>query len=284
MSPRYPYVHVDVRAQQAEDVSTELWELGAQGVEERDRTTLDRPAAEGVEVTLVASFPDEASARGAAAELGRRFATRVEHVIGDEWRDAWKKHFVPTRIGKRLVVRPSWETYRSKKGDVVLVVDPDRAFGTGTHETTRLVLRALDGIVKPRAKQTVLDVGCGSGILAIGALLLGAARARAIDVDPDAVRVTRENARRNRVTDRLRTDTTPVERVRGQFDVVLANIEARVLIPLAAAIGARARRELVLSGVLRGQEDDVRAAYGDFELIEVPSDGEWVALVLRRRA
>jgi ribosomal protein L11 methyltransferase len=277
--PRYPYVHVDVRAAEVEEISAALWELGAQGIEERDHTTLDRPVApSGDVVTLVASFADDAGAAEAVAAIGRE--ARVTHVVGDAWRDAWREHFKPTRVGERLVVRPSWEPFEAQAQDVVLTIDPDRAFGTGTHETTRLVMRELDRRV--RGGEQVLDVGCGSGILAVAALLLGAQRARAIDVDEDAVRVARENAARNGVSARMRADATPVERVRGVYPIVVANIEAKVLVPLAKAIARRVAPGgvLVLSGILRGQEDEVRAAYPGFSLDSQPNDGEWVALVL----
>lgn len=279
--PRYPYLHVDVSEGQAADVAAELWDLGVQGLEERDSTTLDGPPRPG-QVTLVAYVPEEDEARRLERVLGKRFPARVEFVVGDEWRDAWRAYFKPTRLGPRLVVRPTWETMRTLPGDVVLTLDPGRAFGSGTHESTRLVLRELDRRI--RGGERVLDVGCGSGILSIAALLLGAERARAVDVDPDAVAVTRENALLNGVASRVEPSTTDVSRLRGEYDVVIANIEARVLIPLADAIAARVARGgwLILSGILRGQEDEVRAAYPGMALRLLPFDGDWIALVLQR--
>ncbi len=279
--PRYPYLHVDVPERRAEEVAAELWDLGAEGLEERDATTLDRPEREGT-ITLVAYFPEDAEAKRVARAMKRRFPARVEYVVGDEWRDAWREHFKPARLGPRLVIRPSWETVRELPGDVVLTIDPGHAFGSGTHESTRLVLRELDRRI--RGGERVLDVGCGSGILSVAALLLGASRARAVDVDPDAIEVTRDNARLNGVASRLDASTTDVARLRGHHDVVVANIEARVLVPLASAISARLAPGgcLVLSGILRGQEQEVRAAYPDLRLRLVPAEGEWVALVLQR--
>ena len=275
--PRYPYVHVEVGPEEVEEVSYLLWELGALGVEERDQTTLNR-ATEGV--LLVASFEDDAAAEHAMGELAPRTA-RLTHVVGDEWLDAYKKFFKVTPLGERLVIRPSWEPYEKAPHEVVVTVDPGRAFGTGTHETTRLLMQALDRIVK--GGEQVLDIGCGTGILAICALALGAERALCIDVDPDAVAVTRENAESNGVADRVTADTTPVEAVEGRFPLVLANIQASVLVPLAAPIAARVAPGgwLLLSGILVGQEDEVRAAYPDFTLEETPREGEWVALILK---
>ena len=189
--PRYPYVHVDVSPEEVEEVSYLLWELGALGVEERDASTLNKQAGVTSEVTLVASFADDAAAQSAIDELVPRTG-RLEHVVGDAWREAYKQYFKVTRLGPRLVIRPSWEPYTPSPQDVVVTVDPGRAFGTGTHESTRLLMAALDERV--RGGERVLDVGCGTGILAICALKLGAKSALCIDVDPDAIEVTRENA------------------------------------------------------------------------------------------
>jgi ribosomal protein L11 methyltransferase len=278
--PRYPYVHVEVAPEEVEEVSYLLWELGALGLEERDATTLNKSEAG---VTLVASFADEASARAAIEGLAPR-AARLEHVIGDAWRDAYKQYFKVTRLGARLVIRPSWEPYQAQPNDVVVTVDPGRAFGTGTHESTRLLMAALDREV--RAGERVLDVGCGTGILAICALKLGAREALCLDVDPDAVAVTRENALANGVDAQLSAATTPLADVPGAFALVLANIQASVLVPLAAALAERVapRGRLLLSGLLSGQEHEVLAAYPDFELAQAPTEGEWIALILTKRS
>lgn len=283
--PRYPYVHVEVPRSAAEELSTLLFELGAQGVEERDATTLDKPLTPGAEVMLVASFETEDDAEealAALAELEPPRPGRLEFVVGDAWRDAWRAHFKPTRIGARLVVRPSWEPFDAAPNDVVLTIDPGRAFGTGTHETTRLVLFEIDARV--RGGETVLDVGAGTGILAVAALLFGARSAVCVDNDADTVGVVLETAERNAVALRLEAGTTPVEELSGTYDLVLANIEARVLIPLAGALAARVAPggTLVLSGILVGQEDDVVAAYAALRCEARPTFGEWAAIVLRR--
>jgi ribosomal protein L11 methyltransferase len=168
-----------------------------------------------------------------------------------------------------------------------VVLEPGRAFGTGLHETTSLVAEALAGTVLEGV--SVLDVGCGSGILALVALALGAASVRAIDVDPDAVAVTRENAARNRVGDRLQSDETPVEALSESYGVVLANIESKTLVNLAPALIARVAPGgmLVLSGILSpevipAQMEDLRRAFAVLTEEQVRAKGEWIALSLRK--
>ncbi|HEY8042223.1 MAG TPA: 50S ribosomal protein L11 methyltransferase [Polyangiaceae bacterium] len=283
--PRYPYVAVDVAEDEADEAGALLFELGAGGVEQRDATTLKRGAAG--KVTLVASFERDVDAHAAAGELPAGWSPRVEEVVGDAWRDEWKKHFEPFRVCPGVVVCPPWRTVEAGPGEKVVVLEPGRAFGTGLHETTSLVAEVLastrlEGL-------TVLDVGCGSGILALVALELGAARARAIDVDPDAVAVTRENAERNGLGQRVDADEAPVEALRESYPLVLANIESRTLLTLAPALAARVAPggRLVLSGILAddvapSQIEDVRRAYAALEEEEVRRRGEWIAVVMRR--
>jgi ribosomal protein L11 methyltransferase len=282
--PRYPFVHVDVAPEDVDEVGATLFELGAEGVEERDTTTLAKNATAG-KVTLVASFSAKADADAAIAALDPALAPRYEEIVGDAWRDAWKEHFRPFAIAPGLVVRPPWETYEAKPGERVLELEPGRAFGTGLHETTRLVAQAIQAHAADVSGQTILDVGCGSGILALIALALGAGRAIAVDVDQEAVDVTRENAARNKMTDRVDASTTPIEAVTVEAPLVLANIEARTLIPMAADLAKRVAPGglLLLSGILVPQKDDVRAAYADMDLEGEPVQGEWVLLALRKR-
>jgi ribosomal protein L11 methyltransferase len=205
-------------------------------------------------------------------------------VVGDAWRDAWKEHYKPYAIAEGLVVRPPWEPYEAKPGEKVLELEPGRAFGTGLHETTRLVARAIRAHASEVQGKLVIDVGCGSGILALAALALGAAKAVAIDNDPEAIDVTRENAARNALSERCEASTTDVAALDLDAPLVLANIEARILIPMAADLQRRVAPGglLLLSGILVPQKDDVRAAYPEMELLDAPALGEWVLLALRK--
>src|SRR5688572_9933484 len=179
--PRYPFVHVEVDAAAEDEVSGALWELGATGVEVRDDATLAKGPTGG-RTLLVASFDsrDEADAAIEALReaLPDLFATgtapRIEEVVGDAWRDAWKEHFQPFALTPRIMVRPPWvpdaDVARGPEVTHVLELEPGRAFGTGLHATTSLVARALDAESDRLKNAVVLDAGTGSGILALVAL------------------------------------------------------------------------------------------------------------------
>ncbi len=201
-----------------------------------------------------------------------------------EWRDAWKRYFKVTRLTRQFVVVPSWESYAATADDVVIELDPGMAFGTGTHASTRLVLTELQeladaGMVPAR----ILDVGCGSGILAIAALKRWpAATCVAVDNDPIAVAATLENAAVNRVT--VAASTTPAE---GDFPLVLANIQAHVLRELRDALIARCTGTLILSGLLTPQAQPLADEYCQHGMrcvrIRASSDdAQWSSVVLER--
>ncbi|HLK38430.1 MAG TPA: 50S ribosomal protein L11 methyltransferase [Polyangiaceae bacterium] len=285
----YPYVAIDVAEDEADEAGARLFELGARGVEVRDETTLHRGVSG--KVTLWAGFASEDEARAAIGELRAAWRPRAEHVVGDAWRDEWKKHFEPFRICPGIVVAPPWRQAPEGAGERVIVLEPGRAFGTGLHETTRLVATILAERAASVAAGPVLDVGCGSGILALVALALGAPSARAVDVDPEAVGVTRENAKRNGVTDRLAADDDPVAAVPARYPTVVANIECAPLVAMAPDLAPRVAPGglLILSGLLAeevapSQLPDIRRAYAEMTMESVRRDGEWIAVVLRAPA
>ena len=277
---RHPLVAVRVRPEQLELAELQLWELGATGLEERDHTTLVRPPADG-HVLVVASFPDDAAARHAWSELRVDYESDLSYVPHEDWATEWRRGFGAQRIGKRLLLHPSWETVEATPKDVVLTVDPENAFGSGDHETTRLVLRVLEARLS--GGERILDVGCGSGILSIAALRLGAEAAIAIDIEEAAVAVTRRNAALNAVSAGIDVSTQPLAEIGGSYDIVLANIEKRVLVQMSDDLRARVAPGglLVLSGILRGERDEILAAYSAMELEASLEEGEWLAFVLR---
>jgi ribosomal protein L11 methyltransferase len=208
--------------------------------------------------------------------------TRVVHE--EDWAEAWKAHFPVLRVGRRLVIRPTWRRHRSEPSDVVLALDPGMAFGTGLHPTTRLCLELVEDLADRGmlASARVLDVGCGSGILAIAAARLGAASVLGVDPDPIAIESTTANARRNRLARRIRARQASIPSGEGPFDVVLANLIASLLVELAP----RLREELVpggtivASGIFVDRVDEVRRAFesAGLRVTGRGAEGDWVAL------
>ncbi len=208
--------------------------------------------------------------------------TRIVHET--DWAEAWKAHFPVLRVGRRLVIRPTWRRHRRAPDDVVVAMDPGMAFGTGLHPTTRLCLAGLESLADRGriAGARVLDVGCGSGILAIAALRLGARTALGVDTDPIAIEATVANARRNALRRRIRAREGSLPTGEAPFEVVLANLIAGVLIPLAPALHAELRPGgvVVASGIFVDRESEVRRAFEAAGLVvgERAAEGDWVAL------
>jgi ribosomal protein L11 methyltransferase len=208
----------------------------------------------------------------------------ISAVRSEDWSSSWKVHFKPLRVGTRLLIVPTWEEASAQPGDLVLRIDPGMAFGTGGHETTRLCLEMLEKIMehRPGTTSTLLDLGTGSGILAMAASLLGCGRILAIDIDPDAVVVAEENLALNDLSGRVECGTTPLESLNEDFDIILANILAEELVRLAPGLAARLNPggALILSGILAEKEALVRSGFAGQPLKyeETARDGEWVSM------
>lgn len=215
---------------------------------------------------------------------------RVTSLAEEDWANAWKDHFQVHRIGERVVIRPPWREYEPQGDDVVIELDPGMAFGTGLHPSTKLSMLGTEEVVKPG--DTVLDVGTGSGILAIAAVKLGAVKADTVDVESVAVDATRENAERNAVADKVAVElgsVGPGEPFWGeQYDVVLANIIARVLIELSEAIVAHTKPggSMVLAGIIESREQDVIDAFqkAGATVVNRRTSEDWISLVLKRNS
>jgi ribosomal protein L11 methyltransferase len=229
----------------------------------------------------------------AAWHLGRlRHVEPLQaRVIAEEdWASSWKKFFFPHRVGKRLVIVPSWRRRARQPEDLIIRLDPGMAFGTGLHPTTRMCMMFLEEIVKEGDR--LLDFGCGSAILSIAAARLGAEKIEACDVDAIAVDVAQENARRNKVARKVHVWKGTVEAGRpvpgAPFDAVAANISAFVLKNAAEGLAGAVKpgAPAVLSGILQTGADSVRETYeaAGWEHVETRSEGDWVAMLIRRLA
>jgi ribosomal protein L11 methyltransferase len=234
------------------------------------------------ELVAQALFPGDVDRRGllkALEELAHSIdpaRVSVRDVEDADWTRAWMDQYRPMRFGRRLWIYPSTEEPPADLDGIVVRLDPGLAFGTGTHPTTALCLAWLDAL--PLEGRVVLDYGCGSGILAIAALKLGAAHALGVDNDPQALVASRDNAQRNGVAERLVLGEPGDPRI-GGADVVVANILAGALIALAPTICAAAKpgAPIALSGILAGQEADVMAAYAPFcDSLAVTTQDDWV--------
>ncbi|HEU5013656.1 MAG TPA: 50S ribosomal protein L11 methyltransferase [Roseiflexaceae bacterium] len=313
---------VEIDPEAAESVSDLLAQYGYNGGVAMDQPIIHGP--EGPEyaydtqrsVTLRTYIPADDKAEETRARLEQALwhfgqmrpvgPLRVTPMEEEDWANAWKQHYTVQRIGERTVIVPSWLEYDTQPDDIVLRLDPGMAFGTGLHPTTQLCLRFLEQY--SATGRTVLDLGCGSGILAIAAALEGAREVLALDTDPIAVQATRENAARNDVADRIHAaegslgqgatfghwmgwpeaakpaqQEIAAQTYENYFDVIAANIIAKVLIAVAAdmATALKPGGTLISSGIIAEREDEVALAYAAAGLKRIgrQQEGDWVALV-----
>jgi len=280
----------------AESVSDRLFGLGALSVSFQDEG--DQPLFEPKpgetpiwrDTRVIGLFEEDVDMERVRAVLAAGFPKqalsgwRVEEIQDQAWERAWLEHFKPMRFGRRLWIIPTGFEPPEQEDAVCVQLDPGLAFGTGTHPTTSLCLQWLDG--QDLKGKTLLDYGCGSGILGIAGLLLGAQSAIATDIDPQALTATADNALKNQVAERLH-GYLPEQMPAVQADILLANILANPLIELAGQLASLVRPggRLALSGVLREQAQEVRCAYEPFFHMDDPEFLEdWTRLTGVRRS
>jgi ribosomal protein L11 methyltransferase len=280
-------IHIPSDATHTEALQDLLAELGAGAItcaDAADQPILEPPpgATPLWQHTVVSALFDvdtdpDALQAAIQAHTGELAGFRHEIIEDQPWERAWMADFQPMRFGERLWIIPSWSD--APDSDAInMKLDPGLAFGTGTHETTSLCLEWLDG--GPLQGASVLDFGCGSGVLAIAALLLGAREAVGCDLDPQALLASQDNAQHNQVADRLHC-FLPADLPPRQYDLVLANILAGPLVELAGQLTEYCRlgAHLVLSGILADQADTVLAAYQEhFELSPIVRKNDWVRI------
>ena len=242
-----------------------------------------------------ASFPETfADLKSRLAVLKTGFAdsfgalaVETKDVRDEDWAEVWKKYYKPFKAGEHLVVKPTWEPYSPADGDKIIEIDPGMAFGSGQHETTGMCLELLEKNVKPGDR--VIDVGTGSGILAIGAALVGAKDVVAIDIDPAAVKVAKENVEHNGLSDRITVlEGNLLEKNDAVCEVCIANIIADVICFFASPLNDHIIPGglFICSGIIREREQNVVDALNaaDYTILETVRKGEWVAILSRRHA
>ena len=296
-------------------VSGVLMDCGASGTMIEDRSDIPDPNQphgiwEIIDPALLENMPEDVlvhawfekgpslpsfldSIRNRLAELSVRSAglgsllLDTRSVSDQAWTDVWKKYFKPFHAGEHLVIKPTWEPFTPEKGDLVIEIDPGMAFGSGTHETTGMCLSLLEEVI--HGGEEIIDVGTGSGILAIGAALMGAGRVLAIDIDPDAVRVAQENVLNNHVEQCVSVQQgNLLDRVSDVCDICVANIISDVIISFARPLMDHIRPGglFICSGIVSVRADEVAAALesAGYEIIRKESKGEWTAFMSRRNA
>jgi ribosomal protein L11 methyltransferase len=278
---------LDVPEPEAERVEALLWDAGATGLEIRDREAPPMPGVRGPspgEAIVVAWFESRAPAEAALEDVmawvpGVR--ALLEEAPETDWSTAWRARIRSTRVG-RLWVGPPWET--APAGTVSVTIEPKMAFGTGDHPTTALCLEAVDLFLRDHPDAGVLDVGTGSGVLAIAARKLGAGRVVGVDSDATSVALARENAALNQAAE-VELSGKTLDQVSGTFDLVVANILANTLVELAPLIASKVAGRLCLSGVLQHQRGEVESAYRAQGLLSegFKIHGEWIRLDLTAR-
>lgn len=267
--------------------ATWLWDVLDKDVEDRYKEE------KGV---LKAYYPSDTDIENVLLEIHEGIERAKEYVnVGnysishksveeEDWENSWKKYYKPVKIGKNILIKPVWEE-TPQNGEIVIELDPGMAFGSGTHETTKMCLKLLEEYVKPFS--SVLDIGTGSGILAIGAAKLGAAEINAVDIDSVAVKVAKENAQLNKVADKINiTCGNLTEKVSGTYDIVVANIIADAVIALSADAAKFLKGDglYITSGIIEHRLDDVKNAlteYG-FNIIHIERDRDWAAVVCKK--
>ena len=303
-------VSVDTSHEAMDLVSEILQELGAAGVVIEDPALLneyirsglwdytDLKESEETEVVRVKAYwaldeELEGKLQTLAARLDGLASNGIDKGAGavswkavadEDWAETWKEFFHTEKIGARTVIKPTWEEYEVKVGEIVVELDPGAAFGTGQHATTSLCIRALEDLVRPG--MTVFDVGTGSGVLAIVAAKLGAKSVEAVDFDTVAVRVARENVRQNGAEDVVRTERSDLlKSVAGKADLIIANIIADIIVRLFGEVkgSLAAGGTMLLSGIIEDRLPDVveAAAQHGFAVEKIEQEKGWAAVIVK---
>ncbi|MCL2325206.1 MAG: 50S ribosomal protein L11 methyltransferase [Proteobacteria bacterium] len=277
-----------------QDVYAALYAFGAAAIHEQDSTTLDGAELEPGTKRLLSYFDESAGAVAADAraqilQIARNASVAIDITLesfdDQTWKDAWKRWFKPAQVSPRIAIRAPWSEFDPAPGTHVIVIEPGMAFGTGLHETTQLCIRAIDTLTQQKTVASLLDVGCGSGVLAIAGACLGIPEVHGVDNDPVCIDVSRENADTNH--SHATFDETDIWDIETRYDLVVANIISSVLRALKEDLKAACKPggTLVLSGVLAAEREDVEAAFLEgitLEKIGHEILGEWCSITFLR--
>jgi ribosomal protein L11 methyltransferase len=212
------------------------------------------------------------------------FDVKVSEVDEADWENNWKQYYKPLKIGKKIVIKPSWEEYVSQGEEIIIELDPGMAFGTGTHETTKMCLEFLEDIVMPES--IVFDVGCGSGILSIASSKLGAKEVYAADIDEVSVEVARQNVELNNLQNVKVFKSDLLNEFDGKADIIVANIIADVIIKLSTEVPKYLKEEglFLASGIIKSRKKEVLQKVEEFfEVLQIREEGEWCAILSRKK-
>ena len=206
----------------------------------------------------------------------------VNELNKKDWEE-WKSYLKTVKVGNKIVVTPPWENYEVKKGELVIEINPSLAFGTGHHETTKLCIQFLEELIK--GDESILDIGCGSGILGISSIKLGAKSVLSVDIDPKSIIETISNSKRNNVYKFIKTFCGTVSSINKRFNIIVANISIETLISIKNEVTEKIKENgfIVLSGIPKIRKDEVVRAYvnNKLEFISTKTDGDWVALLFK---
>ena len=302
---RWMKLELSVPEELVEGISNFMIEIGAQGVYEETLepwVANDLPELVGNDV-VYAYLPFDPHLENRLARLQgyiegladlfpelAKVSYKQETIEDPDWGEQWKKYFKPLRVGREIVIKPTWERYAPEGGDIVIEIDPGMAFGTGQHASTRMCLEALEEVIaKDRAIKAweVLDVGTGTGILGIACAKLGAEKVLCLDVDKKAVSIARENIQMNDVADRVKAGSRDVTSLEGSFDLIVANLTEKILTKLRPTLVdlLRPRGYLIISGIIIDNRAMIEESFLADPLVlhHLLAEKEWICYVLKKK-
>ncbi|HYA15070.1 MAG TPA: 50S ribosomal protein L11 methyltransferase [Syntrophales bacterium] len=302
---RWLKIELSVSPVLVDAVSNFVTEIGAEGVlqEESEQQFPDDFEVSATREVLKAYLPFDIRLEHRIASLRTYLDSLIElfpgleepllateTVMDQDWGEEWKKYFKPLRVSKNIIIKPTWERYAPTGRDIVIEIDPGMAFGTGQHPSTRMCLEAIEDIIlKDRTIKgwKVLDVGTGTGILGISCAKLGAEKVVCVDIDKKAAEIARENAKINHVEDKVAIINRDVTTVHESFDLIVANLTAKILMRLRTHLLSLIGNDgyLVISGIIDQNKSDIELHFltGEFALHHTITEKEWICYILQKR-